>query len=228
MKFPWRRYLWLGGSLAVLIAVVFLTERLTRKPVTPEPSRAEVCQAGQSYLQVQVIDKPACPEDWSCTAVAVCTLPDHQIHPDQNSGDFLSRYSCTGDSVCCRELKPVCTPNWQCVQPLNCRETDLNQCGEPDRNAKRCCPAETCVPNWACREPRDCYQIDVNNCPGSVPQRFAPCCPTQNYTCPTGWSCWPSLLCWGPDLEVYPDQNSNEFLSRYTCTGGNVCCREVQ
>jgi len=45
--------------------------------------------------------------------------------------------------------------------------------------------------------------------------------------CPTGWGCTPAYQCTSPFYEVHPDQNTESFLSHYSCTGSYVCCRTV-
>ena len=55
-----------------------------------------------------------------------------------------------------------CTPNWQCRQPLDGYEHDINNCGQPDRLNAIC--NAPCVPNWQCRQPPDGYEHDINNC----------------------------------------------------------------
>jgi len=45
--------------------------------------------------------------------------------------------------------------------------------------------------------------------------------------CPTGWGCTPVYQCTAPFYEIHPDQDTESFLSYYSCTGGYVCCRTV-
>ena len=52
----------------------------------------------------------------------------------------------------------VCTPNWQCEQPLNGYEND--GCG----NRRLSAVCNPCIPDWQCRQPLDGYETDVNNC----------------------------------------------------------------
>ncbi len=73
----------------------------------------------------------------------------------------------------------ICTPNWQCEQPLNGYEND--SCGSRRLNAA-CNPP--CIPNWQCRQPLDGYETDLNSC--GEPDRLNAAC---NPPCTPNWQC---------------------------------------
>jgi hypothetical protein len=69
---------------------------------------------------------------------------------------------CASPGTHCQTVNiTTCIQDWQCRQPLDGYEHDINNCGESDRLNPDCNP---CVPNWQCRQPLDGYEHDINNC----------------------------------------------------------------
>ncbi|MCG2685756.1 hypothetical protein L6258_00100, partial [Candidatus Parcubacteria bacterium] len=123
------------------------------------------------------------------------------------------------------EEPPFCTPLWQCQDPLDCYEEEVN-CPElelVDRYNNDCCP---CIPSWHCREPLDCFEADLNEC-GEEDQYNNDCCP-----CIPSWQCRTPSDCYEEDTNECgsPDQYKESCCPPKTCqdTPENLCRNMTQ
>ena len=106
---------------------------------------------------------------------SLLSIGQHTVsHRIKNSCGTWSEYVTKQINI----IAPPCIPDWQCREPLDGYEHDINNCGEADRLNPDCNPI--CIPEWICEIPLNGYESD-----GCGNTRLNPIC----NPCIPNWVC---------------------------------------